>query len=67
MERGGEEEEEEEVVVVGGRGGGQRVKGYESEQKKQNKKNKHKHIKCMQLPGTWLYGTRDNNNHKKTD
>lgn len=26
------------------------------------KKNKHKHIKCMQLPGTRLCAT--NNNHK---
>lgn len=32
---------------------------------KVNRKNKHKHIKCMQLPGTWLYATIDNNNNHK--
>lgn len=26
---------------------------------KVNRKNKHKHIKCMLLPGTWLYATSD--------
>lgn len=61
MERGGEEEEE--VVVVGGAEGKRVWKWTE----KTKQKNKHKHIKCMQLPGTWLYGTSDNNNHKKTD
>ncbi len=57
MERGGEEEEEEEEEEEVGGGwvyGGMKV----------NRKNKHKHIKCMQLPGTWLYATSDNNNHK---
>ena len=38
---------------VGSKGGGEKV----------NRKNKHKHIKCMQLPGTWLYATSDNNNN----
>lgn len=58
MERGGEGEEEEE-----GGGVGRRVGVREGgEVWKWTEKTNINTLKCMQLPGTWLYGT--SNNHK---
>ena len=54
MERGGEEEEE-------GGGVGWRV-GVAGGVWKWTEKTNINTLKCMQLPGTWLYGT--SNNHK---